>query len=104
MPKCSSDPGLQAERTELAWRRTQLSLLVIACLALRGQEQVVTLLALGVAALLWLGQHHRYRNSLAMLRDERGSARLCAVLGTSLVLLVMALLAILGALLRAASP
>ncbi|EQM83688.1 hypothetical protein L683_24935 [Pseudomonas aeruginosa WC55] len=75
-------------------------MLVIACLALRGQEQAVTLLALGCAALLWLGQRRRYRRSLAMLRDERGRARLCAVLGTSLALLAMALLAILGALLR----
>ncbi|WP_068830880.1 DUF202 domain-containing protein [Pseudomonas sp. BMS12] len=98
------DPGLQAERTELAWRRTQLSLLVITCLALRDQELAVTLLALGSAALLWLGQRRRYRHSLAMLRDERGRAQLLPVLGTSLALLVMALLAIHGALLRVAPP
>lgn len=102
MPEGSSDPGLQAERTELAWRRTQLSLLVIACLALRGQQQVVTLLALGSAALLWFGQGRRYKHSLAMLRDECGQARLRAVLGTSLALLLMALLAMLAAVLRLA--
>lgn len=35
----SIDTGLQAERTELAWRRTQVSLLLVACLALRGQDR-----------------------------------------------------------------
>lgn len=103
MPDCSSDPGLQAERTELAWRRTQLSLLVIACLALRGQDLAVLLVALASVALLWLGQGSRYRRSLAMLRVERGQARLFSVLGTGLALLAMALLAIFGALLRLAS-
>lgn len=98
MPDCSSDPGLQAERTELAWRRTQLSLLVIACLALRGQDLAVLLVALASVALLWLGQRRRYRRSLAMLRDECGRAQLSAVLGISLALLVMTLLTLLTAL------
>jgi uncharacterized membrane protein YidH (DUF202 family) len=97
MPDGADDPGLQAERTELAWRRTQLSLLVVACLAMRGQDQAVTLLALVSAALLWLGQRRRYRRSLAMLRDERGRARLLTVLATGLALLTLALLALLGA-------
>lgn len=98
-----ADAGLQAERTELAWRRTQLSLLVIACLALRGQDLAVLLIALTSAALLWLGQGRRYRRSLAMLREECGRARWRSVLGTSLALLAMALLAMLGALLRVAA-
>ncbi|MGA4634820.1 DUF202 domain-containing protein [Pseudomonas solani] len=83
----------QAERTELAWRRTQLSLLVIACLALRGADPLLALVALGSATVLWLGQHPRYRHSLAMLRDENGQARPCSVLGTGLAMMVMTLLA-----------
>lgn len=82
----------QAERTELAWRRTQLSLLVIACLALRGAEPTLALLALGSAAALWLGQRPRYRHGLAMLRDERGHPRATAVLGTGLAMVAMTLL------------
>ena len=91
------DAGLQAERTELAWRRTQISLLVIACLALRSQDPPLVLLALGSAAILWLRQGPRYQRSLAMLRDECGRARIRTVLGTSLALLAMALLAMLKA-------
>lgn len=98
MPEEPIDSGLQAERTELAWRRTQLSLLVIACLALRVGEPVVMLLALEAALALWTRQGHRYRCSLAMLRDECGRARGGAVVGTSLVILLMALLAMAKAL------
>lgn len=91
------DAGLQAERTELAWRRTQISLLVVACLALRGQDPPLVLIALATAGILWLRQGRRYQRSLAMLRDECGRARLRTVLGTSLALLAMALLAMLKA-------
>lgn len=93
MAEKSHDPGLQAERTELAWRRTQISLLVIACLALREQDLPLALIALATAGGLWLHQGRRYQRSLEMLRDECGRARLQAVLGTSMALLVMALLA-----------
>lgn len=103
MADAPTDQGLQGERTELAWRRTQLSLLVIACLALRSQDKAVALLALSTAAALWLYQGRRYRSSLVMLRTECGQPRLRTVIGTSLALLAMVLLAMLGALQRVAS-
>lgn len=89
----SADTGLQAERTELAWRRTQVSLLVIACLALRSQDLAAALIAIASAGLLWLNQARRYQRSLTMLREERGRAQLRPVLGISLALLTIALLA-----------
>lgn len=92
------DAGLQAERTELAWRRTQISLLVIACLALRDHHPTVSLIALGTAGVLWLRQGRRYQRSLAMLRDERGQTRLRTVLGTSIALVAIAVIAALDAL------
>lgn len=98
MAEASVDPGLQAERTELAWRRTQLSLLVIACLALRGLDIAVTLIALAAAGGLWLHQRRSYRHSLAMLRDECGRARPYLVFATGLLLVAMATLAMFRAL------
>lgn len=103
MADTSVDPGLQAERTELAWRRTQLSLLVIACLALRGMDIAMTLIALATAGGLWLHQRSSYRHSQAMLRDERGRARLGLVLATGLLLVAMATLAMFRALTLAIS-
>ncbi|MCQ4288792.1 DUF202 domain-containing protein [Pseudomonas stutzeri] len=98
MADTSVDAGLQAERTELAWRRTQLSLLVVACLALRGQNAAVVLIGLIAAGLIWLRQQRSYQHSLAMLREERGQARVLTVLGTGLMLVAMAALAMLHAL------
>ncbi|MCY0938688.1 DUF202 domain-containing protein [Streptomyces sp. H34-S4] len=51
------DAGLQPERTRLAWRRTTLSCVVTAVLALRqalqGQGSPVALAGVSVIALLW---------------------------------------------------
>ncbi|MCX5260777.1 DUF202 domain-containing protein [Streptomyces canus] len=63
------DPGLQPERTRLAWRRTTLSGTVSAVLAvktaLHGGPSPGTLLACALCCALWLGflylAHHRIR-------------------------------------------
>ncbi|MEV6262535.1 DUF202 domain-containing protein [Streptomyces sp. NPDC051784] len=53
------DPGLQPERTRLAWRRTTLSWTVVALLAgrqaLHGGPTAGGLLAVAMSLLAWLG-------------------------------------------------
>lgn len=68
------DPGLQIERTALAWMRTCLSLLVVALIAFRFAAHTSITLALGLGAVvvplaltaLWLSWR-RYRTSDARL-------------------------------------
>lgn len=76
------DPGLQPERTRLAWRRTTLSCTVAAVLA--GKQAIhegVTptgLLAAGLSALVWIGflaVAHRRIQALDAVRPRQLSLR-----------------------------
>ncbi|MFJ3902722.1 DUF202 domain-containing protein [Streptomyces sp. NPDC090025] len=76
------DPGLQPERTRLAWRRTTLSCTVVAVLA--GKQAIhddVTapgLIAAGLSALVWIGflaVAHRRIQTLGAARPVPLSAR-----------------------------
>ncbi|MFJ7067388.1 DUF202 domain-containing protein [Streptomyces sp. NPDC101115] len=76
------DPGLQPERTRLAWRRTTLSATVVAVLA--GKQAIhddVTapgLVAAGLSALVWVGflaVGHRRIRSLEAARPQALSRR-----------------------------
>lgn len=54
MTAAQRDPGLQPERTRLAWRRTTLACTVVAVLAAR-QAAADAAPAVGLTLLTWLG-------------------------------------------------
>ena len=76
------DPGLQPERTRLAWRRTTLSCTVVAVLgiklALVDDTTAAGLAGLALSALLWIGflaVTHRRIRSLDTARPQVLSTR-----------------------------
>ncbi|MFD4018576.1 DUF202 domain-containing protein [Streptomyces sindenensis] len=86
------DPGLQPERTRLAWRRTTLTATVVALLAgrqaLHSGATPAALVGVALSALAWLGfllVAHRRVSVLGVARPEpfapRGAlaAALCTV-------------------------
>ncbi|MCK1823071.1 DUF202 domain-containing protein [Streptomyces sp. XM83C] len=72
------DPGLQPERTRLAWRRTTLACTVAAVLgaksALAGGSGPARVAGCAVCLLLWLGfllvAHHRIRALASAVRPS----------------------------------
>ncbi|WP_406080662.1 DUF202 domain-containing protein [Streptomyces zaomyceticus] len=76
------DPGLQPERTRLAWRRTTLSCTVVAVLALKlavsDEITPVGITGLALSALVWIGflaVAHRRIRSLSPARPQPLSHR-----------------------------
>ncbi|MFE9249233.1 DUF202 domain-containing protein [Streptomyces sp. NPDC007088] len=69
-PAGARDPGLQPERTRLAWRRTSLSCAVAAVLALKSALAGGGAYAAGGCALAWLGflALARYRSRVLAAR------------------------------------
>lgn len=89
------DPGLQTERTELAWRRTALALGLGSLLALRllpatFKDPLWIIAGVGgliASASIWAIAHHRYRVVSAILiqhgdRSPLPGAQLLAALST----------------------
>jgi uncharacterized membrane protein YidH (DUF202 family) len=80
-----ADPGLQPERTSMAWARTSLAYLVAAAVTLRwvpqhgtavaGVTAGLTLVALGIYA----GQRRRYRDAAVGVARNRLTASVGAV-------------------------
>ncbi len=92
------DPGLQPERTRLAWRRTTLSCTVVAVLAARqalyGGATAVGMLGVGLSMLAWaafLGVAHRRVRALGSVRPEGLRPRVAAAaVGCTLALAAFA--------------
>jgi hypothetical protein len=73
------DPGLQPERTELAWRRTTLAIAVGALVALRllppalgSWSIIVGLAGLVLAVLIWVLAYRRAHHTNHALRHNYG--------------------------------
>ncbi|MCE7007526.1 DUF202 domain-containing protein [Kibdelosporangium philippinense] len=94
------DPGLQVERTALAWMRTCLSLIVVALIAFRFAAPKSLALALGLGAVvvplallaLWLAWR-RYKTNAANLAEGK---RLPGALLPVTMTVVTALTGVLG--------
>jgi uncharacterized membrane protein YidH (DUF202 family) len=94
------DPGLQPERTTMAWGRTMMAFVVVAAVFLRWLPHhgpfVLVLFGLSVltAAAIYLGQRARYaRSSHGITRDEF-TPEVGAVVATSGAVVVLAVLGV----------
>jgi uncharacterized membrane protein YidH (DUF202 family) len=89
------DPGLQPERTLLAWRRTLLTLIVACTLFLRWIPHFGVIALLPITAtlmaslLIQIGLNARYRKSSRGLKNERipPPIREVAAMGATVVVL-----------------
>jgi uncharacterized membrane protein YidH (DUF202 family) len=91
------DPGMQPERTALAWRRTALAMGAGSLVALRIFPQILglwavlpTVIAFAIAVAVFIAAQLRYRrNHRALIADRDPSARV-ALAGGALIALVAA--------------
>lgn len=91
------DPGLAAERTELAWNRSGLSALVAVAILLRhlwplkGTRSVVAFVLIAVGAGVWaFGMQVARRSRKGTMADPVLGAGVCRMLTIGTVLLALA--------------
>ncbi|MHB0853209.1 DUF202 domain-containing protein [Stutzerimonas nitrititolerans] len=90
-----ADPGLQPERSSLAWGRTLLTLISVSALFLRWMPYhgafVGTLLSISLltAGAIWLTQRRRYLRSASGLETGRIRADLASVMWLSTAVCVL---------------
>ncbi len=104
------DPGLQPERTRLAWRRTLLTLAVGVLIALRVLPPVLGPWSLGVGlagllltgGLWWLASRRARRVQAALLASEGPMPDGALLLGLTAVVVTAAALGLLVVALRSA--
>lgn len=89
MPGPHGDPGLQPERTTLAWGRTMMALVTVSAIFLRWLPHhgfpILLLFAVSTAAAgaIYVTQRRRYRASARGIRQETVDADTSAVLWTA---------------------
>jgi uncharacterized membrane protein YidH (DUF202 family) len=91
------DPGMQPERTALAWRRTALAMAAGSLVALRifpaslGLWAIVpAAIAFAISAVVFVAAHARYRRNHRALVADRGPDAGVALAGGALIALVAA--------------
>ena len=95
LPPLHEDPGLQPERTSLAWGRTLLTMITVSALFLRWMPfhgafvGVLVALSLATALGIWITQKRRYTRSASGVKSGRIQADVVSVLwiGASVVVL-----------------
>ena len=92
------DPGLQPERTSLAWGRTLLTLITVSALFLRWMPYHGTFVAVSVALSLatalgiWTSQQRRYSRSASGVKSGRIQADALSVLWLGVSVFVLGVL------------
>lgn len=100
LDRAHDDPGLQPERTTLAWGRTVLALIAAAAICLRWISHhglfVLALFAVAVISgtAIYLTQRPRYNRASSGITAERVAADVPGVLGLSAATVILGFLGI----------